>query len=329
MRLQTALPLVPRTLSTCATLAALIGGLAIGQARAEKLTIGSPAPSIDVEHWFHDSEPVSTFERGKVYLVEFWATWCGPCVASMPLLAAIQQKYPDDLVVISISGEEPEKIEEFLDRKKGDETYREITSAYRLATDPDGSVSNDYMRAAGKGGIPTAFLVGKTGEIEWIGHPMRMDDPVAKVIAGQWDRAAHLAELEEERLVRARIQHLGRLIQEKKFAEALAELDAATVYAKSDQLRARLKQERRSIEMRAAVHHRREAEKAGTAIEDEIKTVTGLLDAAFLLDAGKRDEAAAKLESLAEEAKTPQIQAMLRQAVMTLKQKNEPAAEVE
>jgi thiol-disulfide isomerase/thioredoxin len=326
MRLRTALPLVPRTLSTFAALAALLGGLAIGQDQAEKLTIGSPAPSIDVEHWFHDSEPINTFEKGKVYVVEFWATWCGPCVASMPLLAAIQQKYPDDLVVISISGEDPEKIEEFLDRKKGDETYREITSAYRLATDPDRSVSNDYMRAAGKNGIPTAFLVGKTGEIEWIGHPMRMDDPVAKVITGQWDRAAHLAELEEERMVRARIQHLGRLIHEKKFAEALAALDAATIYAKGDQLRERLKQERRSIEMRAALHHRQDAEKA---IQHEIKTLTGLLDAAFLLDAGKRDEAAAKLERLAEEAKTPQIQTLLRQAARQLEQKIELAGEVE
>ena len=65
---------------------------------------------------------------------------------------------------ISISSEEPEKVEEFLDRKKGDTTYREITSAYRLATDPDRSVNDDYMRAAGQNGIPTAFLERQNGD---------------------------------------------------------------------------------------------------------------------------------------------------------------------
>jgi len=46
------------------------------------LTIGSKAPSIDVEHWVSDGngkfKPVTEFEADKVYVVEFWATWCGP-----------------------------------------------------------------------------------------------------------------------------------------------------------------------------------------------------------------------------------------------------------
>jgi thiol-disulfide isomerase/thioredoxin len=329
MRFKSSTPSVTRFLQTSAMLAGLICGLATVPTRAETLTIGSPAPAIDVEHWFHDYEPVTAFEKGKVYVVEFWATWCGPCVASMPRLAEIQERFPDDVVIISISSEEPAKIEEFLDRKKGDTTYREITSAYRLATDPDRSVNNDYMRAAGQNGIPTAFLVGKTGEIEWIGHPMRMDEPVAKVIAGQWDRDAFAVEFEEEKLVRRKTQQLGRLVQQKKFTEALAGLDAIMADVKSEAVRTRLGQTRRSLQMQADAHQRREEQEAKAASKQEVETMRRLLDTAFLLDAGKRDEAIAELGKLAEEAKTPQIQTMLRQAVMKLKQKIELAAEVE
>jgi len=329
MRFKSSTPSVTRFLQTSAMLAGLICGLATVPTRAETLTIGSPAPAIDVEHWFHDYEPVTAFEKGKVYVVEFWATWCGPCVASMPRLAEIQERFPDDVLIISISSEEPKKIEEFLDRKKGDTTYREITSAYRLATDPDRSANNDYMRAAGQSGIPCAFLVGKTGEIEWIGHPMRMDEPVAKVIAGQWDRDAFAAEFQEERQVRSRTQQLGRLVQQNKFTEAIAGLDAIMADVKSEAVRTRLGQTRRSLQMQAEAHQRREEEEAKAASKQDVETMRQLLDTAFLLDAGKRDEAIAELEKLAEEAKAPRVKTLLQQAVRRLERRIGLAAEVE
>lgn len=75
------------------------------------LTIGSPAPQLDIEHWIQDGSghfaKVSEFEADKVYLVEFWATWCGPCIASMPHIAEIQEKYADRGVqVVSITRED-------------------------------------------------------------------------------------------------------------------------------------------------------------------------------------------------------------------------------
>lgn len=133
---------------------------------ADRLTIGSAAPPIDIEHWLTDKEPITEFEAGKVYVIEFWATWCGPCVASMPHLRQLQDRHSEKVTVISVSDEVPATIEEFLERKQGETTYRDITSSYWLATDPDGSVKQDYMRAADQHGIPTAFLVGKSGEIE-------------------------------------------------------------------------------------------------------------------------------------------------------------------
>ena len=84
------------------------------------LTIGSDAPSLEISDWVSKGkfEEVTDFNRGKVYVIEFWATWCGPCIASMPQISELQAKYKDQGVqVISVSDESLEKVEKFLERK--------------------------------------------------------------------------------------------------------------------------------------------------------------------------------------------------------------------
>ncbi|MGX5806398.1 TlpA disulfide reductase family protein, partial [Bradyrhizobium sp. Arg314] len=67
------------------------------------LHMESPAPAIKVESWLR-GEPLAAFQPGKVYIVEFWATWCGPCVAAMPHLMQLQEKYKDSgLEVIGVA----------------------------------------------------------------------------------------------------------------------------------------------------------------------------------------------------------------------------------
>ncbi|MDY7109452.1 MAG: redoxin family protein [Planctomycetota bacterium] len=191
---------MPRTLLTLTALSLIAGCTSAEksdhasaqppvEANAKTLTIGDPAPSIDIAHWVIGDE-VPVLERGEVHVIEFWATWCGPCRTSMPHLSTLQDEHGDDVTIIGVSNEPLETVEGFL-AKADDEgrTWRERIR-YTLTTDPDESVWNDYFRAAGQRGIPTAFIVGRSGRIEWIGHPMGMDEPLQAVIDGSWDRRA-------------------------------------------------------------------------------------------------------------------------------------------
>ncbi len=263
-----------------------------GDIRAE-LTIGSKAPAIDIEHWLSDGgghfKPVKDFEKGKVYVVEFWATWCGPCIHSMPHIVQVQKEYLDKGVqFISVSDEDLETVETFLERKvpkniagslnhdaggedeseesdkdsekaDADEelTFSKLTSSYCLTTDPDESVKREYFEAAGEMGIPSAFIVGKTGEVEWIGHPMEMDEPLAAVVAGKWDRDAAIKKREEEKLAQAEmvkvqteLAEVFTLAQKKDYEAALKRLDEISAEIKDPQLQTQLGYMRLQIQMR-------------------------------------------------------------------------------
>ncbi|MEM7473959.1 MAG: redoxin domain-containing protein [Planctomycetota bacterium] len=211
---------------------------------ADDLIIGSNAPALDIEHWVQDGsgkfKQVTDFNEGKVYVVEFWATWCGPCIASMPHLAQLQKEYADKgLQIVSISNEDLETVDEFLDRKlqapvQDEEgvaptTYRELTSAYCLTTDPDGSAYTDYMQAAKRQGIPCAFIVGKDAKIEWIGHPLQMDQPIKAVLDGSWDREEYV------KVEKAKAE-IVPLLNAAKFDEAMKLIDLVLAFAPDMQM---------------------------------------------------------------------------------------------
>lgn len=230
--------------------------------KANQLTIGSKAPPIDIEHWISDKEPIADFEPGKVYVVEFWATWCGPCIASIPHLRDLQLRHGDDVMVISVSDEPRDTIEQFLERERNGTTYKDLTSSYWLTTDPDGSVKQDYMRAAGQSGIPTAFIVGKAGEIEWIGHPMNIDDPVARILAGTWDREVYERQRQEQMEVRNKLRVVFQHTQKKQFAQAMAAVDALLEGEWSPGIRGNIEATRRRVQAEAAADAARAAERS-------------------------------------------------------------------
>ena len=164
-------------------LAMLLGSVvAVHAAEPETLLkVGDPAPKLDVAKWVK-GEPVKDLEKDKVYVIEFWATWCGPCRASIPHLTQLQKKYADQGVTMigQNLGEGEKKVEPFV-KQMGDKMD------YRVAMEQDGAMGKTWLKAAGKSGIPCAFIVDKAGKIAWIGHPMTMDKVLEQVVAGTYD----------------------------------------------------------------------------------------------------------------------------------------------
>lgn len=205
-------------------IAALHGSLDV-----QALTIGSEAPPLDIAHWMKGEE-VARFAAGQVYVLEFWATWCAPCVANMEHLSQVQERYATRGVhVIGLSDEPLQTTVAFLCKRHGEQEPQLERTRYALATDPDRSVHEAYFEAAGLRGIPAVFLIGKDGKVEWIGHPAEMDAVLEAVVTDRWNRAEHrakaLAELEAQGAFREANARFMDALEKERWEDALAALD--------------------------------------------------------------------------------------------------------
>ena len=174
-------------LKLTAALLAVTAGLTFTLAAGPALKVGDPAPKLQTGKWVQ-GEPVKDFAKGKAYIVEFWATWCPPCRASIPHLNEVYKKFKDKgLVVIgqNCSEEDDSVVAPFV-KKMGDKmTYR--VALDDKTSEKDGRMSRTWMEAAGRESIPTAFLVDTKGVIAWIGHPLQLKEQVIEnVLSGKF-----------------------------------------------------------------------------------------------------------------------------------------------
>lgn len=163
------------------TLAAflLVGGLALVQtavpALAEDATgpvtlkIGDAAPAFSVSSWWADKK-LDALQKNRVYLVDFWASWCPPCRESFPDLAKMKAKYGSEgLEVVAISiDDDPDAAAKFLTDQGG-------KFDFFVGIDKDSASWNAWGVAAGRNSIPTTFLVDAGGKIAWVGHPVELE----------------------------------------------------------------------------------------------------------------------------------------------------------
>lgn len=175
---------------------------------APSLGPGDPAPALKVAE-FVKGTPFTSFAKGKVHIVEFWATWCGPCLESIPHLSKLAQKHRGKVTVTGVS------VWETASRAEVQRFVRNMGSKmdYNVALDTKkGDMSRTWMEAAGQEGIPAAFIV-KDGIIQWIGHPMEMDGPLEKVLAGSLDTKEQRKAVAEKTLRTQKIDAYFREIQ--------------------------------------------------------------------------------------------------------------------
>ncbi len=119
-----------------------------------KSVLNEKAPELVVEKWL--SKQPNT--KGKFVLIDFWATWCGPCRKYIPMLNDFQQKYGDKLAVIGLSDEPEARVKGFNDPKI---TYAEAIDTKRAL----------YSQLEVKG-IPHVVIIDPKGIVRWEGFPL-------------------------------------------------------------------------------------------------------------------------------------------------------------
>ena len=146
-----------------------------------RLRVGDPAPPLQVTRWLN-GEPVARLEPGTPYVLEFWATWCGPCLEAMPHLAELAKRHEAaGLVVIpvtTVGGRNPRAAVESYVAANGPRF------GFRYAVCEDRRMQSDWYEAAGQEGIPCTFVVDRRGKIAFIGHPMEAERAIDIVVAG-------------------------------------------------------------------------------------------------------------------------------------------------
>ena len=167
-----------------AVAAVAVAVLLVSEPEPDPIRAGQPAPTFELPRL--DAPPVSLPSlRGRVVLLNFWATWCKPCEEEMP---AMQRLYtalagPDfELVAVSVDAS-PEDVKQFRDRLK---------LSFPIALDPDKRVSSSYQSYR----YPESYLIDREGRIlsRYIG-PRDWDealyvDRIRRVIAGGGAAAA-------------------------------------------------------------------------------------------------------------------------------------------
>ena len=120
-----------------------------------KSFINKKAPEIVVEKWLTDKPEIN----GKFVLIDFWATWCGPCKKAIPELNEFHHKFKDKLIVIGISNEPKGKVKKMKNPKM--EYYSAIDTKERLESIYEVQ------------GIPHCVIIDPNGIVVWEGWPQQ------------------------------------------------------------------------------------------------------------------------------------------------------------
>lgn len=202
MRFRTAFAII----SALATTAIASAQGAAAAAAPTPLTIGDSTPAFNIAGTIK-GDKIDSLKKGKTYVIEFWATWCGPCIASMPHLSDMADKYKGKVDFVSVNtwdfrtSDPKVKEEPAAHEKRVADWVAKNTDKMRyniVLDDQADTIATTWMRAAGRNGIPCAFIVNGDGKIAWIGHPMQMEKPLEEISNGSWDMAAFKTKFDEE-----------------------------------------------------------------------------------------------------------------------------------
>ncbi|MER2998636.1 TlpA family protein disulfide reductase [Pontibacter populi] len=173
----------------CSALMILISGQVFAQTSAKA---GEIAPEIHITDWI-ENVPDDKDLRGKYIVLEFWATWCGPCIAAVPHMNELQKEFnSSDLYYLSISDEPVEKIKRTLKRVD----FKSI-----VVTDQTGQTHKNYGdKVEGLQAIPLTVLIDNKGFVKWVGLPTQLTRKVMADFLEDKNDATRTSTVERKKL---------------------------------------------------------------------------------------------------------------------------------
>ena len=126
----------------------------VGRDQISRLTIGSQAPDFELDELSGGSISLSS-KVGNPVVINFWASWCAPCVEEMPNIQSVFEKYPGEFDVLAVNaGETPDQIQQFV---------LDVGVKFPILMDQDGLVQNLYRIR----GLPTTYIIDRDGVIRF------------------------------------------------------------------------------------------------------------------------------------------------------------------
>ena len=142
--------------------------------RREEAFAPLPLPPLMAAGWINtDSPPPAEELRGKLVVIDAWATWCGFCIEELPDLIEFKRQVGDEVVLIGLTpegGSEAATVKDFVAERDG-------------MTWPIGYGSAPTLDALGVRGFPTFYLFGRDGMLIWQGHQVKpLEEQVIKAL---------------------------------------------------------------------------------------------------------------------------------------------------
>lgn len=134
------------------------------------IKVGDQAPNIYITNWI-ENVPEDKSLRDRIIVLEFWATWCGPCIAAVPHMNELQKNYNnDEILFISLTYENVEKVKRTLAR---------VNFKSSVATDTTRTTQIQFGDGeSGIGSYPITFVIDNENRIQWIGSPSSLSKVV-------------------------------------------------------------------------------------------------------------------------------------------------------
>lgn len=220
------------------TMVTMLPVFAVAQDKPQQSAV-EQSPGMDIaglpEVWLQ-GEPIKSWEKDHVYVFEFWATWCGPCLAAMPHMEELHQALNSTgkvhIVGVNVSDRKsPDELKKFLANRP-----KKVT--YAIAVDVNNARSSAiWLDTLKVQGIPFVIAV-KNGKLIWKGHPVRLKEAMIREMLqpdfdaakfnispeeiNRQERAAYISihnglnELLKEKGVEAVVARIGELKKENK-----------------------------------------------------------------------------------------------------------------